>query len=405
MWIRKRFDIGWSDLLHALLACVLPKPSAKQAIKQSLSCYGHAGIFLSVRSALDALLAELDLEEGDEVLMSALTVDGMVSVIEEHGLIPVPLDVETDTLVPRAETLRSAITTRSKILVVAHLFGNEQDISELLDIARNNDLLVIEDKAQAFCGIRSMKFNSDVVFYSFGLIKTATALGGGIAIARDAQTMRMMREIQSHHPVQSTTSYLSRVARYSLFKVLMYRTTFGSVVAILKLLGINFDNVVKKSGRGFRDEKLLEQLRHQPSPALVSVLHRRLTRYSTDTAVKHWQRAEGLRCQLKETCVVPGSNSTKRGYWVFPVLADDPEKTIEKLRNNGVDGSMQGSMIVVQPPSDRPQLTSSNARKLLEKIVFIPFYDAIPNKEIERIRELISDKPSRSSGDQKIEAH
>ena len=391
--------------MYALVACVRPNPIAKQEIEKSLSRYGHAGVFLSVRSALDALLQELNLEKGDEILMSALTVDGMVRVVEEHGLVPVPLDIETDTLVPSPESLRSAITTRSKILVVAHLFGNEQDISELIDIGRDNDLIVIEDKAQTFTGIHSMKFDSDLVFYSFGLIKTATALGGGIAISQDAQTMRLMSEVQSDHPVQSTTSYLTRVARYSLFKLLMYRFSFGIVVAILNLLGINFDNVVKKSGRGFRNEELLKQLRHQPSPALVSVLHRRLTRYSTAKASKHWRRAEGLRRQLEETCVVPGSHSSKRGYWVFPVLADDPEKTIDSLRNHGYDGSMQGSMIVVQPPSDRPQLTSSNARKLLEKMVFIPFYDDIPDKEIERILELISDRPSRSSGHKRIEAH
>ena len=396
MWIRKRFDIGWNDLFHALAACIRPNPNASREIEHSLSGYGHASVFLSVRSALDALLTALNLEQNDEILISALTVSGMVRVIEEHGLVPVPLDVETDSLLPSVEALSNAITSRSKILIIAHLFGNDQDISELLERARDSELFVVEDKAQAFMGVPSMHFDSNMVLYSFGLIKTATALGAGIALAKDSRTLQLMNKFQARHPIQSNVSYFNRVLKYGFLKLLMYRLSFGIVVSTLDLLRIDFDSVVKKSAKGFHDKQLLDQLRHRPSTALLSVLHRRLTLYSLAASDDAWQRGERLRNRLEQTCTIPGSNATKRGYWVFPVSVDEPERTVKLLREHGFDGSMQGSMIAVQPPVDRPQLTPLNSIRLLEKIVFIPFYDGLPNKAIERIVQLISESSADS---------
>ena len=107
---------------------------------------------LSVRSGLDLLLAALELPAGAEVLYSAITIPDMAQVSREHGLVPVPVDLVGSDLRVDVDSLRRAISPRSRVLVVAHLFGARPDLTEVLAVARDADLFVVEDCAQAWCG-------------------------------------------------------------------------------------------------------------------------------------------------------------------------------------------------------------------------------------------------------------
>ena len=395
MWIRRRFDIRWRDLLHAAFACVQPNSNADRQIIDSIAHIGHAEVFLSVRSAFDALLTSLNLDEGDEVLMSALTVDGMVRVVEAHGLVPVPVDIETDTLMPTVATLQNALSSRSKVLVLAHLFGNEHDVSPLIRLAQAHGILTIDDKAQAFRGTKAMNFQADVAFYSFGTIKTATALGGGIALAKDSDLIKNMTDLQRSYPIQSSTSYLNRVLKYGSFKLLMYRWSFQCVVWLLGLLGIDYDRVVKQSARGFREDELLLQLRHRTSAGLSSTLKRRLSNFSTRSQEESTKRGDQLRNRLKDTFPVPGNGSTTRGYWVLPICTDFPDATVNLLRDAGLDGSTRGSLVVVQPPAHQIDVAPLKAQHLLEHIVFLPFYSELPDRTLARMVDVLT-RDSRS---------
>ena len=390
MWIRRRFDIRWRDLLHAAFACVRSTADADQQIISSLADIGHADVFLSVRSAFDALLTALNLDEGDEVLMSALTVDGMVRVVEAHGLVPVPLDIETDTLMPTLDTLQKAISCRSKVLVLAHLFGNEHDVSELIRHAQSCGILTIDDKAQAFRGVEAIDFQADVAFYSFGTIKTATALGGGIVLARDPDLIERMTDLQRSYPIQSAASYMVRILKYGSFKLLMYRWSFQCVVWLFGLLRIDYDRVVKQSARGFQEDQLLLQLRHQPSAGLTSTLKRRLSNFSTQSHEESTKRGDELRTQLEDLVQVPGNASSTRGYWVLPICMDFPDATVNALRDAGLDGSTRGSLVVVQPTAQRTDLAPINAQHLLEHIVFLPFYPELPDRKLARMIDILT---------------
>ena len=107
MYARKRFDIGWSDLLAGLHACAFPRDGSAQAaaVEAWFSPAGDAFACLSVRSGLElyleTLLASGAVQRGDEVLMSALTIPDMWKVVEHHGLVPVPVDIDARTLAPR----------------------------------------------------------------------------------------------------------------------------------------------------------------------------------------------------------------------------------------------------------------------------------------------------------------
>ena len=142
---------------------------------------------LSVRSGLDLLLTALELPAGSEMIVSAVTIPDMVRIVEHHRLVPVPVDVDGRTLQPVLEHLERSITPRTRAILVAHLFGTHIDMVPIIELAKQHDLLVIEDCAQAFVGSAYAGHpDSDCALFSFGPIKTATALGGAVVPVRDA---------------------------------------------------------------------------------------------------------------------------------------------------------------------------------------------------------------------------
>nr|MBC8288684.1 DegT/DnrJ/EryC1/StrS family aminotransferase [Planctomycetota bacterium] len=123
MWVRKRIDIGWIDLMSARFNSVLPgsRSAASDAAEAAWSTDGRAFACLSVRSGLDLLLKALDLPPGSEVLVSALTIPDMVRIVEHHGLVAVPIDLHDEDVSPRVELLEKLVTDKTKAILAAQL--------------------------------------------------------------------------------------------------------------------------------------------------------------------------------------------------------------------------------------------------------------------------------------------
>ena len=205
MWVRKRLDIRWSELASALRDCLLCwERDARGEDLEELWSAGDAFACLSVRSGFDLWLKALQLPPGSEVLVSAITIRDMVRIIEAHNLVPVPVDLNPEDLSVDIASLNRAISPKTRAILVAHLFGTRQPMKPILEVARKHGLFVAEDCAQAFAGRHfTGDPGADVTMFSFGSIKTATALGGGLLCVRDADVLSRMRELQSTYPIQS----------------------------------------------------------------------------------------------------------------------------------------------------------------------------------------------------------
>src|SRR5580704_16409678 len=154
MWVRKRLDVGWLDLASALVNCVAPRRRAALVARlERLWSHGDDALAcLSVRSGFDLWLSAVKLPPGSEVLVSAITIPDMVRIIREHGLVPVPVDVDPDRLAIDLEGLKRAVTPRTRAILVAHLFGTRQPLEAIAEFARDHELLLVEDCAQSFVG-------------------------------------------------------------------------------------------------------------------------------------------------------------------------------------------------------------------------------------------------------------
>ncbi len=99
--------------------------------------------------ALQVALMALNLNPGDEVVTTPFTFISTIEVIKLLGLKPVLIDIEEDSFILDAQKILPAITEKTKLILPVHLFGQCANMSVITEIAREKDLFVVEDTAQA----------------------------------------------------------------------------------------------------------------------------------------------------------------------------------------------------------------------------------------------------------------
>ncbi len=392
MWTRVRLDIGWKDLAAALLLAVgllffrQPHEEAVGAARQAWGVSSSGGrvlLTLSVRSGLDLLLRTMRLPAGSEVLMSAWTIADMVRVVESHGLIPVPVDVDRRGNLD-LESLRRAIGPRSRLLVVAHLFGARVPMGEIAKVVQQHGCLLVEDCAQAFDRVGDAGHAaSDIVMHSFGPIKTATALGGAVVRVSNCKLFDSMQDSLRADPVQSNLAFAIRVIRFSILKLLTTRCINAVLWRCLWILGIDGDQLMNSLGRGFIGSDLRAQLRHQPSQALLYLLCLRWRTYDFQRLSRRLELAKILDNQIGIT----GSKLSNR--WVYPLFVSNPVELKLKLNAAGFDGTNLSRMCVVSPPAGTQE--ADMARENHERLFFLPCYPDMTEGAVLKMANVVKD--------------
>jgi len=136
---------------------------------QNLATYLGAAYVIPCANGTDALqiaMMALDLKPGDEIITPSFTYIATTEVVALLGLKPVFVDVDPITFCMDIESLKKAITPKTKLIVPVHLYGHAAPMEEIMEIAKANNLLVIEDNAQAI--------GCDYTFSNGGTKKTGT---------------------------------------------------------------------------------------------------------------------------------------------------------------------------------------------------------------------------------------
>ncbi|MCC7476029.1 MAG: aminotransferase class I/II-fold pyridoxal phosphate-dependent enzyme [Pirellulales bacterium] len=398
MWPRKQLDIGWLDLVAGLWHGVAAASAAteRQVVPPRWFPPEQAILTLSVRTAWDLYLSALNLPPGSEVILSAVTIPDMARIIEHHGLTPVPVGIDADSLQVDAAEVERALSPQTRAILVAHLFGSRMELGAIAEVANRYGLLLIEDCAQAFVGGSYAGHpDSDCVLWSFGPIKTATALGGAVARVADDVVRNRMIAIHERYPRQSRGSYFKRLAKYSAFRALSWPPTYGLLVRVLEGLGFEYDRVLGNAAHSFAASELFAQLRHRPSKPLSRMLSRRIGRFSQHGERKLAHRAArgiALAQALPNLCVVGSSNPTHT-YWVLPIVVANGEAVVAALRAAGFDATCRSSLIVVRPneqPLSEPDLPHEPAQApWLAHTLFLPTAEAMSEKTWQRLIDTV----------------
>ena len=160
----------------------------------------HAVGVSSGTAGLHLALLALGIAPGDEVIVPSFTFIAAANVIRYVGAVPVFVDVAALTLNMTPEAVSRAITPRTRALMVVHTFGVPADVVELCAIAREHNLLVIEDACEALgaeSGGRRVGSFGDAAVFAFYPNKQITTGEGGMVVAQDADVAARVRSLSN----------------------------------------------------------------------------------------------------------------------------------------------------------------------------------------------------------------
>ncbi|GGI29156.1 DegT/DnrJ/EryC1/StrS family aminotransferase [Bradyrhizobium guangdongense] len=138
--------------------------------------------------ALDLAVHALGLEPGDEVIIPTFTIISCAAAIVRAGLVPVAVDCDPATWNMTIEGVEAAVTSRTRAIMLVHIYGLPVDLAPIIELARNRGFKIIEDAAemhgQTYRGAPCGSFG-DVSTFSFYPNKHVTTGEGGMILTDD----------------------------------------------------------------------------------------------------------------------------------------------------------------------------------------------------------------------------
>lgn len=149
--------------------------------------------------ALHVALLALGIGDGDEVIVPTFTYVASVNSISYVGARPVFVDSLENTWQMDCDQIEKNISSKTKAILVVHLYGQPVDMQKILEVARKNDLKIIEDCAEAIgseVNGRKVGTFGDVATFSFFGNKTITTGEGGMVISNNSEVARLSRHLK-----------------------------------------------------------------------------------------------------------------------------------------------------------------------------------------------------------------
>jgi len=309
----------------------------------------HAATVTNGTVALHLALVTLGIGPGDEVIVPTLTYIASVNAIAYTGATPVFVDSERQSWQMDPEDVRRKITSRTKAILVVHLYGHPCDMAALCAIAKEHNLLLVEDCAESFGalyeGRHTGTFGAIAAFSFFGN-KTITTGEGGMVVTND----EALHERALHFKGQGLAKnreYWHDVVGYN------YRMT-----NICAAIGV----------------AQLEQ--------------------AADFLARKRQIAEWYRAELKETPVEfhPEAANVRHTYWMCSVLlprAEDREPVRKALLDEGIETRPLFYPIHSMPMYATPSQHYPVAEDLARRGINLPSYPGLTEENVKSISSVI----------------
>lgn len=425
---RGRLDISFWDLLFALFQCFHWRGRERRSFqlvgrirdlwKEATGC--EVAVGLSVRSLFDLYLCAKQYPDGAEIVVfPPISVPGMMHVAQYHNHRLVPVDIgEAEWW--NWKDMKSAINKKTVAIMIVHPFGmvsaSEQQMMQIRDLANTHNIEVWEDCAECYTGLGKNCYMgsrlADIRFFSFGMIKTSTALGGGVAVCRKGEVARQIARLQKSLCKQQTTiGFFRRTCLALLLNIIAASPLLlGFLVTLLSMVGFNYDTIVTRSIRGFQMSSIKDgdvfdrqirgriraQIRQQPSPVLLALLLRRFEQsvIAVPSILRKFSRCERLDSILREQMpdlMLPNPPNVRNTYWAFPIFCKNRAFVSQCLRRRGFDVVGWSSQLrCIASSQDASNLVHPcpRAQELMSSVLYLPI--SSQNLSKSRTRKLVA---------------
>lgn len=161
----------------------------------------HAIVVDHGTSALMAALIGHGIGEGDEVLVPTMTFIATVNAVSAVGATPVLVDCDPKTLNVTPELLRAKITKKTRAILFVDVYGMPCDIDAISELAREYELDLIEDAAEAIGATykgRQLGESQHTVVISFHMAKLVACVEGGCILTNDDEMAHFLKQVRNH---------------------------------------------------------------------------------------------------------------------------------------------------------------------------------------------------------------
>ena len=311
----------------------------------------HAYATSSCTGALHLGMAALGIGPGDEVILGDLNWIATAAPIVHLGAKPVFVDVLDDSWCIDPGEIEKAITSRTKAIVVVHIYGNLCDMDAILDIGRRHNLPVIEDAAEALGSTYKGRLAGSMgVFgaFSFHGTKSLTTGEGGMLVTSDPDLLHKVQTLGAHGREPGETAQFWSV-------VVGYKYRMANVDAAIGLAQIE------------RVEELIERKRN-----IFKYYHSALS------------EMPGVRMN-------PEPAGIRNAYWM-PTVVFEPASGVTRDRLlQALQATNADARVVFWPLSCMPPFGSgpgaSRARQIAEFGINLPSYHDMTDAQQDRIIE------------------
>lgn len=297
----------------------------------------HVTLTSSGRAALYEGLHAAGIGPGDEVIIQAFTCLAVPSAVIWAGAIPIYADIDRKTFNLSAARIRPLITKQTRAIVVQHTFGIPAPLPEIIALAREHNLLIIEDLAHSLGGTYSSQplgSFGDMAIMSFGRDKTISSVFGG-ALATNTKSL--------HDVVTKNMARHKAPPRWWVIQQLLHPILVNSFIPlyftahlgkILLVIAQRFDLLSMAVTRQEKAGAKPDFLTYNFSPALLPLLAQQLKKLDRFTANRRQiatRYISALPVSLKDAKEVSGSN------WLrFPLLVLKRDELLNAARQQHI---------------------------------------------------------------------
>ncbi|PIS30333.1 hypothetical protein COT42_03215 [Candidatus Saganbacteria bacterium CG08_land_8_20_14_0_20_45_16] len=307
--------------------------------------FGDKKIFfyVSARSALYGHLKCLGFEPGSEVIVTGFTCEVVPNAVVQAGLKPVYIDINPANYCMDPKLLKEKITNKSRVLIIQHTFGIPAQIDELLAIAREHNLYVIEDCAVSlgtrFKGELTGTFG-DAAIFSFELSKTITSCRGGMLLINTDNLNGIKKQQDFYEKVpEQPVFYASNILLQLGLSGLLYRPVIFNLGKYL--ISFLFKLKVFKNSTSVQEE-------HAKMPENYLL---RLSGQQAEVLVRQWKKLdkiidnskklalvyyEGLR-DVRKLSAFPIKPEARVNLIRYPILVDNRQDMLDFFWTKGIE--------------------------------------------------------------------
>lgn len=229
-------NLGFFDIVCNAIKSNFNKINYQQGFSEELKKITnskHCLLFNSGTAAFCIALKSLsELSNKKEVIIPAYTPLALIVAIKKSGLKTVLCDISLNTLNLNIEDLKNKVTKNTLCIMPVYLFGIFHPIDEILKIARNNNIFVLDDCAQSF--LVDSKEKGDVVLISFNRGKNFTTFSGGALLGNNDEIFESIYKNYNEIPKQNLLTKFDTFIKLLAFSLIKNKYLYNLLYFVIK---------------------------------------------------------------------------------------------------------------------------------------------------------------------------